>query len=550
MTTGLRRLAPRSLALTLVILALIGRRTGRADTRPSADPPGGRYALVIGNSNYPGRDAISGKKDAQTMAAYLKQLGFAVDGPVYDASLGTMKQALTAFSARISQATVVVFFYSGHGFQLKQRNYLLPKDAAIDPDHPERALSVDDDVLPRLALATNAYKLIVLDACRNLADLPTGVSPGLAKPAGLPHHTFFAFAASYGATAESGAPDGYSRYSSALLHSLREPGLELRDLGTKVHTAVVADSQGRQTPREEGIDEIVPPFYFRSPVNVTAQFDNVQDDALLLLRGGVIMTYATNSSQPMPLQLIAGDNDLVVMAYHQRSFRNNQSWEKTEGWSYRMLLNGPDGQPLKDSSGKSISFEAQEPVPFKDGPHLGKVFAVASATVRVDPETAAVTLQYPQTDLWNRGIPSWAANQAVLYERTIQDYLDFLGGDTVATLAGFLDAATGLPISAFVQAAQFIGLGTLIGPGGLVDTTKIFVVVRGNSKLSVPARTCMEAEHQDRLSDFQACLAAARSGSRTPFDGFTTGLSACVSKQAGDPEARVWVALEDRSHDP
>lgn len=549
------RTAPPSLALGVLILfvalSVAGGRGALAAASAPAASPGGKYALVIGNSNYPGRDAISGKRDAQTMAAYLTQLGFDVVGPVTDADLATLKQKLATFSGRISQAAVVVFFYSGHGFQLNQRNYLLPKEAAIDPNHPERALSMDDDVLPRLALAPDgADKLIFLDACRNLADLPGGVSPGLAKPAGnLPPHTFFGFAANYGATAESGAPGGYSRYSSALLQSIREPGLELPDLMSEVHVAVVTASQALQTPREEGIDGISSPFYFRAPVNVTAQFTNVHDDALLLLHGGVAMTYATNGSQQMPLHLIAGDNDLVVMAYHQRSFRNNQSWEKTEGWSYQLALTGPDGQPLKDAAGDAISFAAQEDVPFKDGPHQGRVFAVAQATVRLDPETAAVALLNPQTDLWNRGIPSWAMDQTVLYQKTIQDYLALLGGDAVEILAGFLDATTGLPVSSFVQVSQLIGLGTLIGPGGLVDTTKIFIVVRGNSKLAPLAATCMEAKQQDRLSDFQACLNAARAGSRTPFDGFTTGLSACFSQQANDPEARVWVALEDRSHD-
>ena len=59
----------------------------------AAGPPGGRYALVIGNTDY-GRDQVSGKVDAQDMAVALRDIGFTVLPPVYDANLEDMRASL------------------------------------------------------------------------------------------------------------------------------------------------------------------------------------------------------------------------------------------------------------------------------------------------------------------------------------------------------------------------------------------------------------------------------------------------------------------------
>src|SRR5258708_6354145 len=105
-----------------LIVALL---LGLAGLAPAA--AGGRYALVIGNSNYVG-DAVSGVEDARLIADDLKQVGFARPDLRTDASYADMTTALKKLEGQIADADVVVFFFSGHGLQRNGENYLLSVD--------------------------------------------------------------------------------------------------------------------------------------------------------------------------------------------------------------------------------------------------------------------------------------------------------------------------------------------------------------------------------------------------------------------------------------
>src|SRR5688572_27460066 len=85
-----------------------------------------RVALVIGNGSYRGATPLKNPvNDAKAVAASLERLGFAVHLATELDQKG-MLEALDKFSSLLPDAKAALFYYSGHGMQLDQQNFLLP----------------------------------------------------------------------------------------------------------------------------------------------------------------------------------------------------------------------------------------------------------------------------------------------------------------------------------------------------------------------------------------------------------------------------------------
>jgi Caspase domain len=110
-----------------------------------------RVALVIGNAAYPGAGALRNPvNDANDIAAKLKMLGFDVTVRT-DMHYRDMLRALTDFGGKVQAGTEALFFYAGHGVQVRGRNYLLPIDAEIrnEASVSSEAVDVDSRCLPQ-----------------------------------------------------------------------------------------------------------------------------------------------------------------------------------------------------------------------------------------------------------------------------------------------------------------------------------------------------------------------------------------------------------------
>src|ERR1700761_3031393 len=97
-----------------------------------------RIALVIGNSHYGSTigNLPNPVNDAGLMAQALRQTGFQVI-EVTDADQKKMKRAIADFGDRLTQAgsnATGLFFYAGHGVQVKGTNYLVPINADISKE--------------------------------------------------------------------------------------------------------------------------------------------------------------------------------------------------------------------------------------------------------------------------------------------------------------------------------------------------------------------------------------------------------------------------------
>lgn len=254
----------------ILLLALLSSLTPTASAgqrrKEQASPrqPARRVALVIGNSAYAVGRLRNPTHDARAMAEALRELGFDVTH-LQDLGMARMKRALREFGGELKGGGVGLFYYAGHGVQIKGENYLIPVDAA-----PESAEEVEYEtvsaglVLAQLAGNAGGTNIVILDACRNnpFARGIRSANKGLAEVS-VPVGTLVAFATAPGAVASDGPDSSNGVYTQELLRFMRVPGLSIEEVFKRVRVAVRERTQGRQTPWEES--SLTADFYFTPP---------------------------------------------------------------------------------------------------------------------------------------------------------------------------------------------------------------------------------------------------------------------------------------------
>jgi uncharacterized caspase-like protein len=245
--------------LLLVIL------TGQATTA-SAEK---RVALIIGNSGYQNVARLDNPaNDAALMADTLKDLGFTLIGGEAQLNLikSEMDLAVQRFGRELQGADVALFYYAGHGVQVRGSNYLVPVNA-----NPTREADVDFQmvdvnlVLNQMQGSGTRLNLVILDACRNN---PFGGRGLRASEGGLaqiraPEGSMISYATQPGNVAQDGN-DGHSPYTRALASTIRRAGLDIFQTFNEVGLAVKRATGGSQQPWVSS-SPIDGNFYFTSP---------------------------------------------------------------------------------------------------------------------------------------------------------------------------------------------------------------------------------------------------------------------------------------------
>jgi formylglycine-generating enzyme required for sulfatase activity len=161
---------------------------------------------------------------------------------------------------------VGLFYYAGHGLQVRGTNFLVPVDA-----NPIRETDLDFQmldanlVLRQMEGAGTKLNLVILDACRNN---PFGGRSLRAVDRGLaimqaPEGTLISFATQPGNVARDGT-DGDSPYTKALAQTMRKPGLDVFRTFNEVGLAVANATGGMQQPWVS-LSPIRGDFYFVEP---------------------------------------------------------------------------------------------------------------------------------------------------------------------------------------------------------------------------------------------------------------------------------------------
>ena len=219
---------------------------------------GPRVALVIGNGAYVNANVLPNPpNDAHAVAEVLRKIGFEVqEGENLDHA--SMESQLHAFLHKAETASIVLLFYAGHGMQVDGRNYLVPVDAKLAEasDLPFETIEIDK-LLDSLGEPGHT-NIILLDACRDnplarsfASHLPAtrsaAVATGLAAYTAVGTGTLIAYATAPGQTALDGQGKD-SPFTTSLLHFLPTPGLEIRQMLTRVRAEVAEQTGNRQIP--------------------------------------------------------------------------------------------------------------------------------------------------------------------------------------------------------------------------------------------------------------------------------------------------------------
>jgi Caspase domain len=222
-----------------------------------------RVALVVGNDAYQNVPALQkAVNDSKTITDTLKQLGFTVIS-AQNLTRTAMSQKLLEFDRVVEPGDVALFFFSGHGFEIKGMNYLLPTDVPAATDGQEElvrdASFPAQRVIDRLQQRGARTAILVLDACRNNPFERTGTR-AVAGTGGLAPMTpaegvFVVFSAGAKQTALDRLSDNdaspNSVFTRTFAKELSTPGLTLVQIAKRTQSDVrqiAASVRHEQTP--------------------------------------------------------------------------------------------------------------------------------------------------------------------------------------------------------------------------------------------------------------------------------------------------------------
>lgn len=265
---GWRRAAMRCAALLCGALAA-AQAGAQGDVTLRGDD---RVALVIGNAAYERAPLRNPINDARAVAAALRELGFDV---LYreNATLEAMIDAMREFVLRGRSSNVRVVYYAGHGSQVKDKNYLIPVDAALqDEEELPRKTANASAFVDKLGELKTGVNIVILDACRDHFPVGTrtrgglggtrSLAPGLA-PLMAPKGTLVAFSTAPGKRAYDGT-ESNSPYAKHLVANIPIPGLPVEQMFKRVRVAVSEETRQAQIPWESS--SLMGDFCFRPTV--------------------------------------------------------------------------------------------------------------------------------------------------------------------------------------------------------------------------------------------------------------------------------------------
>ncbi|MEL6792600.1 MAG: caspase family protein, partial [Pseudomonadota bacterium] len=126
-----------------------------------------RVALVIGNGDYVHQSPLANPvNDTKAMIETLESIGYDVTSYMNLDEDG-MEEALYTFSEKADQADVALVYYSGHGMEISETNYLIPVDAELKRERDARFEAIDLDSVRAAIEGASKLKVVILDACRD-----------------------------------------------------------------------------------------------------------------------------------------------------------------------------------------------------------------------------------------------------------------------------------------------------------------------------------------------------------------------------------------------
>lgn len=231
---------------------------------------GHRVALIIGNGAYRDMPKLDNPtNDSEDIAKALRAFGFEVLA-YKNLTRREMKDAIAEFGRRASDADAALFYFAGHGLQVKSQNYLMPVDATArsEADATDEGVNVNFP-LEEMDNAKSRVNIVMLDACRDnplTGKFRSSGSRGLAAPDRAAKGTVIVYATDPGNTAADG--DGRNGlFTAGLLEAFNADDLSLDGVLTKASELVEKGSKGKQTPYVNGPQLVKKNFQFAAKAN-------------------------------------------------------------------------------------------------------------------------------------------------------------------------------------------------------------------------------------------------------------------------------------------
>jgi hypothetical protein len=254
---------------------------------------GKRIALVIGNGNYQADNLpklANPPHDAEDIAAALRGFGFEVIEKE-DQDLEGMNNAIAEFSRKIGNSEAALFYFAGHGLQVKGQNYIIPVDAKIETEARIQYVTINvNQVLDEMDNGNTSANIVMLDACRNnpiSGKFRSGATRGLAAPSSQPKGTVIVYATDPGNT----AADGNGRnglFTAGLLSAFKGSDLTLHGVLLRASAEVERGSDQKQTP------------YINGPATLQEKFHFGQGSQEMSVKSAPFSEYTSLPTHPTP----------------------------------------------------------------------------------------------------------------------------------------------------------------------------------------------------------------------------------------------------------
>lgn len=214
-----------------------------------------RVALVIGNANYKFAPLKNPVNDAEDMTKALMKLKFDVTFKK-NINSKSIRYEINKFKTKLGKDVIGLFYFSGHGIQEADINYMIPIDISEEDNKlrlESKFVSIQD-VFFNMKQANNQVNIIILDACRDnpfrkefQKDRTKGIGRFMHPPP--PTGSLIAYATASGQVAKDGN-ERNSPYTKYLKTFILEPSLSLEKMFKKVRDAVIDETNETQTPWE------------------------------------------------------------------------------------------------------------------------------------------------------------------------------------------------------------------------------------------------------------------------------------------------------------
>lgn len=213
-----------------------------------------KFAVVVGNTVYEGSLRLrNAGNDARLIAGLLRRAGYTTE-LLLNTDRPALYDAISRLSDHLQGGGVGVFYYAGHGAEIKGRNYLIPVSVSMKDVSgiPLGSLPVDY-LVQRLKDSGAHLSVVLLDACRN-DPAQASFSPlyrGSATTGFVPQTPANGMLIAYATQPGERALDGEGRdgpFALALADWMTRPGMPLEDAINHVMTDVRAKTKDEQRP--------------------------------------------------------------------------------------------------------------------------------------------------------------------------------------------------------------------------------------------------------------------------------------------------------------